>query len=101
VLRQLRKVPSTGLHIVIGFVSDKDIGTILPMFPPNARYYFTRAKVQRAMDEKALKSAAGKFGLKGGSYDDVRKALKAARENASPSDLVFVGGSTFVVAEII
>jgi len=101
VLRQLGKVPSTGLHIVLGFVSDKDIGAILPMFPEKARYYFTRAKVQRAMDEKVLKSKAAGFGLKGESYNDVNEALEAARANASPSDLVFVGGSTFVVAEII
>jgi dihydrofolate synthase/folylpolyglutamate synthase len=101
VLRQLGKVPATSLHIVIGFVSDKDIGAMLSMFPENARYYFTRAKVQRAMDEKVLKSIAAGYGLKGRSYNDVSEALAAARANASPSDLVFVGGSTFVVAEII
>lgn len=101
VIRQLLKIPSTGLHFVIGFVSDKDISTILPMFPENARYYFTRAKVQRALDEKELKKKAGEYGLKGESYDDVRTALSAARANALPSDLVFAGGSTFVVAEIV
>ncbi len=101
VIRQLLKIPSTGLHFVIGFVSDKDISTILPMFPENARYYFTRAKVQRALDEKELKKKAEEFGLKGESYDDVATALNAARANALQSDLVFAGGSTFVVAEIV
>ena len=101
VIRQLLKIPSTGLHIVIGFVSDKDINSILPMFPENARYYFTRAKVQRALDEKELKAKAEEYGLKGESYDDVKTALAEARANALISDLVFVGGSTFVVAEIV
>jgi dihydrofolate synthase/folylpolyglutamate synthase len=101
VIQQLVKIPATGLHMVIGFVSDKDIGSILPMFPLNARYYFTRARVERAMDEKILQSKAAGYGLNGESYNNVNEALEAARANASASDLVFVGGSTFIVAEII
>ncbi len=101
VLQQLLKIPATGLHMVIGFVSDKDLDSILPMFPLNARYYFTRAKVERALDEKILQSRAAEYGLTGESYNDVNTALGAARANASASDLVFVGGSTFVVAEAI
>lgn len=101
VIRQLLKIRCTGIHFVIGFVSDKDISAILPMFPVNARYYFTRAKVQRALNEKELKKKAFEYGLKGESYDDVRTALDAARANALPSDIVFAGGSTFVVAEIV
>jgi dihydrofolate synthase/folylpolyglutamate synthase len=101
VIQQLVKIPATGLHMVIGFVNDKDISSILPMFPINARYYFTRAKVQRAMDEKILQSRAAEYGLKGESYNDVNEALGAARTNASASDLVFVGCSIFIVAEVI
>jgi len=101
VLQQLLKIPATGMHMVIGFVSDKDLSSILPIFPLNARYYFTRAKVQRAMDEKVLQSRAAVYGLKGESYNDVSTALGAAKANASASDLVFIGGSTFIVAEVI
>ena len=101
VLRQLKNVPNTGLHMVIGFVNDKDTGSILPLFPQEALYYFTRASVPRALDEKILESKAGKFKLTGDSYSSVRKALRAARRNAARSDLIFIGGSTFVVAEVI
>ncbi len=101
VLGQIARLPSTGLHMVIGFVIDKDISSILPMFPVSAQYYFTRAKVERAMDERTLQKRAAEYGLKGESYNDVNKALEAARANASPSDLIFVGGSTFIVAEVI
>jgi dihydrofolate synthase/folylpolyglutamate synthase len=87
--------------MVIGFVSDKDISAILPLFPVNAEYYFTRAHIPRALDEKILQSKAAELGLKGECYPDVNKALKAAWSKASASDLVFVGGSTFIVAEVI
>jgi len=101
VIRQISTIPKTGLHIVLGFVSDKDVGSILPLFPAGAEYYFTKASVQRAMDEKLLASKALESGLKGTSYPDVKTALKAARRKASDSDLIFIGGSTFVVAEAI
>ncbi len=101
VLEQINKIPVTGLHIVLGFVADKDIDLLLPLFPKQAEYYFTRASILRALDEKKLKSRASDFGLNGSCYPSVRKALKAARINAAPTDLIFIGGSTFVVAEII
>ena len=100
-MHQIRNIPATGLHIVIGFVSDKDLSSILPLFPVNADYYFTRAKVLRALDEKKLQSKASEYGLKGESYSNVRKALKIARSKALSTDLVFVGGSTFIVAEVV
>jgi dihydrofolate synthase/folylpolyglutamate synthase len=99
VIRQINGIPKTGLHVVLGFVSDKDTSTILSLFPADAMYYFTRASVPRALDEKMLASLASEFGLKGESYPEVRKALRAARRNASDSDMIFIGGSTFVVAE--
>jgi dihydrofolate synthase / folylpolyglutamate synthase len=101
VMHQISKIPATGLHLVIGFVSDKDISSILPFFPINANYYFTRAKVLRALDEKVLQLKASEYGLKGESYSNVRKALKTARSKALSTDLIFVGGSTFIVAEVI
>jgi dihydrofolate synthase/folylpolyglutamate synthase len=101
VLHQLKNIPNTRLHMVIGFVNDKDTGSILPLFPQEAQYYFTRASVPRALDEKILESQAGKFKLTGSSYSSVRKALRAARKKAARTDLIFIGGSTFVVAEVI
>lgn len=101
VMNQLRGVPATDLHMVIGFVSDKDTASILPMFPREAKYYFTRASVLRAMDENVLRLKASESGLTGNSYHTVSEALNAARSNASATDVIFVGGSTFVVAEAI
>ncbi len=101
VLGQINNIPATGLHIVLGFVADKDIDLILPLFPKQAEYYFTRASILRALDEKKLKAKASEYGLKGSCYPSVRKALAAAKKRASPTDLIFIGGSTFVVAEVV
>jgi dihydrofolate synthase/folylpolyglutamate synthase len=101
VLEQIKSVPKSALHIILGFVNDKDLGSVLPLFPTNALYYFTKASVPRALDEVNLKSEAAKFGLKGLSFPDVATALDCARKNAIESDLIFIGGSTFVVAEVI
>jgi dihydrofolate synthase/folylpolyglutamate synthase len=100
-LLQLKRIPSTGLHIVIGFVADKDLNKILPLFPADAKYYFTRASVPRALDEQILQAKATEYGLKGNSYSTVAQAYKDAGLNAGPEDLIFIGGSTFVVAELI
>lgn len=101
VLGQLLGIPAPMKHFVIGFVSDKDISAILPLFPAGAKYYFTRASVTRAMDEKVLKEKAGRFGLTGESYGSVKEALEKAKASACSDDLIFVGGSTFVVAEVV
>jgi len=101
VLAQVQHIPNSALHIVIGFVNDKDLDSVLPLFPTNAKYYFTRASVPRALDEKELRSKAGEYGLMGESFYDVKGALDSARKSASPSDLIFIGGSTFVVAEVV
>jgi dihydrofolate synthase/folylpolyglutamate synthase len=101
VLRQLSRVPATGMHIVLGFVADKELDQVLPLFPKNAQYYFTRASILRALDEKILMARASDYGLKGSCYSSVSKAFRAAREKALATDLIFIGGSTFVVAEVI
>jgi dihydrofolate synthase/folylpolyglutamate synthase len=100
VVNQLAKIKNNRLHIVLGFVSDKDLSAVLPLFPEKA-YYFTRASVPRALDEKILMAEAASRNLKGTSFPDVQSAVKAARANASDSDLIFIGGSTFVVADAI
>jgi len=101
VVNQLAKIKNNRLHIVLGFVSDKDLSAILPLFPGKATYYFTKASVPRALDEKILMAEAAQWNLKGTSFPDVPTAVKAARANASDSDLIFIGGSTFVVADAL
>ena len=101
VMNQIKRVPRSALHIVIGFVNDKDLGSVLSLFPTNAIYYFTKASVPRALNEIKLKMEAEKYGLAGQSYPDVRTALYSARKQANESDVIFIGGSTFVVAEIV
>jgi dihydrofolate synthase/folylpolyglutamate synthase len=101
VIGQLESIPKSALHMVIGFVNDKDLGSVLPLFPRDAFYYFTKASLPRALDESILKSEASKYDLKGESYPDVKSALNASRKKAKPTDLIFIGGSTFVVAEVI
>jgi dihydrofolate synthase / folylpolyglutamate synthase len=101
VVRQISLTPKKRLHMVIGFVKDKDLSLVLPLLPRNATYYFTRASVPRALDEKILMSEAVKYGLSGASYGNVALALEAARASAAADDMIFIGGSTYVVAEIV
>ena len=101
VINQLIKFDVPFLHIVIGFVSDKDLDSVLPLFPEKAKYYFTQASIERALDSEILRTKADLYGLKGESFHDVKGALAAARENAGSDDLIFIGGSTFVVAEVL
>jgi len=89
------------LHIVFGVVGDKDIGSMLDLLPKKAQYYFTKAKIPRALDENSLFEKAKVLGLKGRKFATVRKALNAAKVGAGERDLIFIGGSTFVVGEII
>ncbi len=101
VMRQVRATARGKLHMVIGFVNDKDLGSVLPLFPKNAVYYFTRASVTRALDEKMLMTAAEGFGLRGTAYPTVPEAINAARTVAAADDMIFIGGSTFVVGDAL
>lgn len=89
------------LHIVFGIVNDKTPSTILSYLPIDAKYYFCKADIPRALDADELKKIATTFNIFGESYPSVLKALEAARKNASTNDIIFIGGSTFVVAEVI
>ncbi|MCM1169892.1 MAG: bifunctional folylpolyglutamate synthase/dihydrofolate synthase [Bacteroides sp.] len=100
VLQQISKIDYKRLHIVWGMVKDKDISTILGLLPVSAAYYFCQAPQERALPVKELQEAAEKHGLHGKGYDSVPLALEAARKQAGKDDLIYVGGSTFVVAEI-
>lgn len=89
------------LHMVLGFVNDKDLESILELFPTNAIYYFCKASIPRAMDAKILQEKASNYSLKGNYYSSVNQAFKSALDVAKKSDLIFVGGSNFVVAELV
>ena len=101
VVAQLKKTPHKNLHIVFGVVGDKDPARVLALLPKKATYYFCKADLPRSMNAEELAQKAGKSGLKGKIYGSVKKAVKAAQNAALQGDVVFVGGSTFVVAEAI
>ena len=100
VLTQIRQTPHQKLHMVFGVVKDKDVGDVVKMLPQDAHYYFCQAKIPRAQDAAVLADMARAEGLKGDVIPDVNQAIAAAKRNAAPEDLVFIGGSTFVVAEV-
>ncbi|MXV16285.1 bifunctional folylpolyglutamate synthase/dihydrofolate synthase [Hufsiella ginkgonis] len=101
VVKNLEATPYQHLHLVIGMVKDKDISAMLSLLPKEGRYYFCQPAIERGKPAEELAGEAGAFGLTGDIYPTVREALEAARKNASAADLVFIGGSTFVVAEVI
>jgi dihydrofolate synthase/folylpolyglutamate synthase len=101
VVAQIAQTPYKTLHFVIGMVNDKDISSVLRLLPKDAIYYFTKASIPRALDENQLMKMAAYFGLQGKSYPSVAEALTAARQHAGADDLIFIGGSTFVVAEVL
>ncbi len=101
VLKQLLDEQYEELHIVLGVVKDKDLTTILSLFPTEARYYFAKPNLPRGLDEEKLKKNAEEFGLTGTCYSSVQEAYHASLQNATKKDVIYVGGSTFVVAEII
>ena len=102
IVKQLQQTPHKRLHIVIGMVSDKDVSTVLSMLPKDATYYFTQASVERAMPAERLSEIAlSIFNFKCSIYNDVPSAYQAAKVNASEDDLIFIGGSTFVVADLL
>lgn len=101
IVEQLKGQICQTLRIVIGMVNDKDIGGVLAMLPKEAHYYFTQASVKRALPASQMKEAAANFGLQGEAYPDVASAMKAARQEASDKDFIFVGGSTFIVADLL
>jgi dihydrofolate synthase / folylpolyglutamate synthase len=101
VLKQIELTPFKQLHFVLGMVNDKDISTVLKLLPANAIYYFCKANIPRALNAEELARQAGELGLKGAVYSSVTEAMTAAKLKADTGDLVFVGGSTFTVAEVV
>jgi dihydrofolate synthase/folylpolyglutamate synthase len=100
VRQQIQQQKYQSLHFVLGMVKDKDIQKVLKQMPKEAHYYFCQAKIPRAMAAEELKIKASAEGLKGEVVKDVNLAIAKARENAAKEDMIFIGGSTFVVAEV-
>ncbi len=101
VMQQLQTEKFNNLHIVFGVINDKDLSSIIPLLPKKATYYFCKPDVQRGLDAEILKKTFAENQVKGNSYSSVKEALNRAKSNANKTDLIYVGGSTFVVAEII
>lgn len=101
IVRQLQAQECDTLRIVFGMVSDKDITAVLAMMPKSAIYYFTQASIQRAMPAAELQEKASAFGLTGDHYPNVKTALEAAKTDSNANDFIFVGGSCFIVADLL
>ncbi len=101
VMRQIRDTAFRTLHFVLGVVKEKNLKTILKLLPKEAVYYFVKADILRALDAGILAEEAAKAGLQGTVFSNVRSAFEKAKQNAKKEDMIFVGGSTFVVAEVL
>ena len=101
VLKQIEKQQFEQLHFVFGVVNDKDLDSILPLFPKNAKYYFCKPNIPRGLDAEILKEKCENFGLIGILSNSVATAYETALASANDNDMIFIGGSTFVVAEIL
>lgn len=101
IAEQLRRQVFRRLHIVIGMVNDKDVRGVLALLPCEATYYFTQASVRRALPAGQLARLAAEAGLQGTCYPDVPSAVRAAQKESLPEDFIFVGGSSFIVADLL
>ena len=101
VIKQLDQQKFNELHMVLGFVKEKDLEGILPLFPKHAQYYFCRPAILRGLDVDILVREAHKHGLSGNAYGSVEEAFITAKKRAVDNDFIFVGGSTFTVAEVV
>jgi dihydrofolate synthase/folylpolyglutamate synthase len=101
IVSQIKQTPHQNLHFVFGTVNDKSISNILTLLPKQATYYFCKADIPRAMDANLLEKKAKAYSLNGQTYSSVNEAFSAAKRHANNDDLIFIGGSTFVVAEVL
>lgn len=101
VLNQISKEKCNTAHFVLGVVNDKDLESVLGLFPKGARYYFVKPDVPRGLNAELLRAKAKEYDLLGDVYKSVQKGLRAAKKQANGDDLIYVGGSTFVVAEVV
>lgn len=101
VMNQLKNEKYTSLHIVLGVVNDKDLDKILPLFPKKANYYYCKPAIFRGLNQEILAHKATDYGLSGAAYNSVSEAYEAALKKASTTDFIYIGGSTFTVAEVL
>lgn len=101
VLEQISEENYESLHLVLGFSNDKDLSTILPLFPKEAFYYFSKPQVKRGLDANILRKEALKHGLLGQTFESIQAAFDYAKSQATNLDFIYVGGSSFVVAEVL
>ncbi len=101
ILNQIEKIKYEKLHFIFGMVNDKSIDTILKLLPTQAQYYFTQANIPRALNCTDLQQQAKQYNLQGNAYKTVAEAYKTAKQNANKNDFIFVGGSIFVVSEVL
>ncbi len=101
ITEQLKKEAYQQLHIVFGMVDDKDIEAVLSLLPQKATYYFTKPSIERGLSEIKLAELAKRHNLHGKTFGNVQKAIESAKENADENDFIFIGGSSFVVAETL
>jgi dihydrofolate synthase/folylpolyglutamate synthase len=101
IVQQLKKEKFEKLHMVFGMVNDKSIDAVLQLLPRDAVYYFTKANIDRALNEELLQQQASNYGLIGDAFPSVELAFETAKQRASDNDFIFIGGSTFVVAEVV
>jgi len=101
VVKQIKYHDYSKLHIIIGLMNDKNPQDFLQLLPNNAKYYFTRAEIPRSMDQEILRKEANKKGLSGKSYPDVLTAFDFVKKEANKNDIIFIGGSTFIVSDFI
>jgi dihydrofolate synthase/folylpolyglutamate synthase len=99
-VKQIEITDHTNLHIILGIVKDKEVETILELFPDSAEYYFTQAHIPRALDAEILRQKAARFNLNGKSFDDVNTALHDAFNNAGQEDMILICGSVFLIGEV-
>lgn len=100
-IEQLLSLEFKKLRFVLGFVNDKNVDEVLKLFPKNAEYYFCKAQIPRALDEKILLEKANLVSINGKSFENVSSAYHAAKKDADKNDVIFIGGSTFVVADLL
>ena len=101
IVEQLRNEQYDNLHIVFGMVNDKDMSSVLELMPKDAKYYFTRASIERALTPEEIAKKALVYCLRGDTYDNIKQAIDAAKQNADENDLIFIGGSSFIVADAL
>jgi dihydrofolate synthase/folylpolyglutamate synthase len=100
-MSQLRKLKAPKIHFVLGVVNDKDLSKILPLLPVDADYYFCKPNIFRGLNAEKLAEQARNAGLRGKVFESVEKAKNMAKSLAGEDDVIYIGGSTFVVAEAL